>query len=393
MNSQDIATCPICHGSDRVSFLEIKQLPLYCNLLWPDQEAAINCQRGDIHLSICSQCGFIWNSSFDPKVLIYSQTYENSLHYSRQFQAYADLLAQRLVEKYQLYGKKIIEIGCGKGDFLASLCQLGGNSGVGFDKSYVPNKCHSELELTFVQDFFGEKYSFYQSDFICCRQVLEHIEKPLDFLRMIKQVSARKHPVQTFFEVPNAAFVFEHLSVWDIIYEHCNYFSCLSLKYLFQKAGYLVQGVAEEFDGQFLSIEAIASTQVTNVPAADPDELADLVNFLAGFRSKFEEKILACNSHLARFRQQNQRVAIWGAGSKGVTFLNLLESRDVVTCAVDINPQKQGKFVPGTGHPIVAPEALQREPVDVVMVMNPIYESEIRASLADVGLYPDFWGL
>jgi hypothetical protein len=56
---------------------------------------------------------------------------------------------------------------------------------------------------------------------------------------------------------------------------------------------------------------------------------------------------------------------------------------------VDINPHKQGKHVPGTGHPVVPPAVLREDPPDTVIVMNPIYREEIATLMADIGLGPE----
>jgi hypothetical protein len=60
-----------------------------------------------------------------------------------------------------------------------------------------------------------------------------------------------------------------------------------------------------------------------------------------------------------------------------------------VQAAVDINPYKQGKFTPGSGHPVIAPGALIEQPPDMVVVMNPIYVGEVRKALAALELYPE----
>ena len=73
----------------------------------------------------------------------YTQSYENSLHFSPGFQKFAADLADRLITRYNLRGKDVIDIGCGKGDFLKLICARGGNRGVGFDPSYVPDPADS----------------------------------------------------------------------------------------------------------------------------------------------------------------------------------------------------------------------------------------------------------
>jgi len=80
---------------------------------------------------------------------------------------------------------------------------------------------------------------------------------------------------------------------------------------------------------------------------------------------------------------------VWGAGSKGVSFVNLLEESRYVECLVDINPRKQGSYVPGTGHRVVAPQFLQEYQPDVVVLMNPVYLDEVRRLLAEMACAPE----
>lgn len=80
---------------------------------------------------------------------------------------------------------------------------------------------------------------------------------------------------------------------------------------------------------------------------------------------------------------------MWGGGSKAVTFAAAIGADlHMIAAAVDINPFKQGKYLPGTGQAVVAPEALVDQPPDVVIVMNPVYVDEIRENLAQLDLEP-----
>jgi len=79
------------------------------------------------------------------------------------------------------------------------------------------------------------------------------------------------------------------------------------------------------------------------------------------------------------------KVAIWGAGAKGATYLNMVDpNSELIEFAVDITPEKQGKFIPGTGHEIKPPEAL--EDIDVVLLMNPNYREENQMLLDEAGI-------
>jgi len=165
--------CPVCGDSRVERFFEIAQVPVHCNLLWPKRDDALSAPRGEIVLGFCHQCGHIYNMSFSPELMHYSEWYENSLHYSSRFQSYARAIAERLIDRYDLHNKEIIEIGSGQGDFLEMLCELGNNRGIGFDPGYVEsNRLPALQRVTFVQDYYSEQYARYQADLICCRQTL-----------------------------------------------------------------------------------------------------------------------------------------------------------------------------------------------------------------------------
>ena len=375
-------------SSENQVFFEMLEVPIYCNLLWSDQQAAKDCPKGDLKLAFCPQTGLIYNVAFDSSKLGYSQDYENSLHYSPRFQEYADRLAQGLIKDYDLHQKDIIEIGCGKGDFLISLCSLGENKGIGFDPTYVPREEHQAFteQVKFVQDFYSEDYKDYQADLICCRHTLEHVLDPSDLLKPLRKAIGDRLNTAVFFEVPNALYTFQELAVWDIIYEHCCYFTPTSLAYAFIDHGFEVKNKRTEFEEQFLCLEAVPVAENVSFPEQHQQEIESLSQDLATFSSKFATLVQTWTEKLRQINQAGQKIVLWGAGSKGVTFLNILKCGDLVEYIVDLNPRKQGMYVPGTGQKIVPPEFLQDYHPDLVIVMNPIYEEEIRQMILDMGL-------
>ncbi len=374
--------CVICASSETEYFVTVPQVPVLCNILWPSKEEARNVRRVDIQLAFCHHCGHIWNPNFDPALMDYSQVYENSLHFSPRFQQFAAELAQTLVERHELYQKAIVEISCGKGDFLRLLCELGGNTGYGFDPSYVGETTVTlpRGEVRFIQDFYSEQYRDYPADFLCCRHTLEHIETPRNFLHMIRDAIGER-TIPFYFEVPNVRFTLRDLAIWDIIYEHCAYFSADSLHYLFAQNGFQVTDVQPTYEGQFLYIEALPSTAPAPTTAAQT-LTADVREFAERYRQKMADEA----AKLAAIQAAGQKAVIWGTGSKGITFLNMLQSETIIEYAVDLNVRKQGKYVTGTGQEIVAPEFLQRYQPDVIIVMNPIYMAEIQQMVADLGV-------
>ena len=87
--------------------------------------------------------------------------------------------------------------------------------------------------------------------------------------------------------------------------------------------------------------------------------------------------------------QAGRRLVLWGAGSKGVTFLTSLKlSTSVLPYVVDLNPRKVNLFVPLTGQQVVGPQFLKNyRPTDII-IMNSLYRREIKTQLAKMGLSP-----
>lgn len=377
------AVCPVC-GSENVSpFFDLPNVPTHCNVLLATREDALAVSRGDIKLVFCHACGHIYNGVFDPGLMTYTQQYENSLHFSPRFQEFAGELAEGLTERHHLHNKVVIDVGCGKGDFLRLISRLGPNKGYGFDPSFVPSENgENSGDVTFIQDFYSEKYSNYHADLICCRHVLEHIKEPCQFVANIRRAADQSNRAIVYFEVPNALFILRDLSVWDIIYEHCGYFTPNSLVRLFQNCQFEILRHDEAYGGQFLSLEAMLNRDHVEPRAVSTDySIHHLEQLTEEFSQRYRERLTYWTYMLEELIDQGQRVVLWGAGSKGVTFLNAVPKANVISNVVDINPRKQGMFIAGTGQKIVSAEFLQKNPPDCVLVMNRLYETEIRKML------------
>jgi SAM-dependent methyltransferase len=386
------STCPVCGSGVTEPFFETGPVPVLCNVLWDSKDAALKAPTAQIRLAFCPNCGHAFNLTFDPTLLEYAQGYENSLHFSPSFQQHATTLAAHLIDRHNLRGKDIIEIGSGQGDFLRMLCSTGGNHGVGFDPSYAPESGGEPEDGTvrFVRDLFSRAYSDVKADFICCRHVLEHVPDPRALLNTVHDTMARRPASTAYFEVPNAHFTLHDLGIWDLIYEHYSYFSAASLSYLFTSAGFRLLDLAESFGGQFLGIEVALGNASGESTPPEPLPIEDLAPDVGSFARRYARKVNLWASYVARLVREGRRPVAWGTGSKGVTFLNVLNARDTIEVAVDINPRKHGLHVPVTGQQVVPPTYLRQYRPDAVIVMNPIYLDEIRHTCSDMGIRPEF---
>lgn len=374
--------CPVCKSADLEKIYEAHSAPVYCNLLWNDRQSAVNCPKGSIWLQYCRRCGYIFNSDFDTELLDYDVEYENSLHFSRKFETYAQSLAERLVDHYNLYDKKIIEIGCGRGDFLKLLCKLGDNHGIGFDPSYHEGTVDNDVSgnIIIIKDYYGGKYSSLEPDFILARQTVEHIPDPVKFLRTILATTGNK-PIPLFIEVPNMVYTLKNMFIWDIIYEHYSYFTPISMNALLAMSGYNASLISDEFGGQFMGAHAIPGE----------GEIIDGSIFekeVDRFKCRYSEWISEWKAQVKKDTGDGKNIVVWGSGSKGVTFLNILGMGSGIQYAVDINPRKNSKYIAGTGQIIISPQQLVDIKPDIVLIMNPLYEQEIRSTLANLNIDP-----
>jgi hypothetical protein len=169
--------------------------------------------------------------------------------------------------------------------------------------------------------------------------------------------------------------------VWDFFYEHCSLFTGHSLTTACEAVGFTVEEVRHVFGGQYLWLEAV------NRPPArvtrDAEQIPQQARQFAAAEAEKSARWRAAIRELA----SSQRLALWGAAAKGTTFANMIDpDREYFACLVDINPAKQGGYVIGTGHPIVAPAELAAQGVTAAVLLNPNYKDEVETLLRELGL-------
>jgi SAM-dependent methyltransferase len=381
--------CPACGSTTLTAFFEEGNVPTNSCLLLDDPAEASGFPRGELRIAFCDTCGFITNTAFVPGRAEYSQRYEETQGFSPKFMEFAATLARRWVVGYDLAERTVLEIGCGKGEFLLEMARAGAGHCIGIDPGVHPERLDdpAAADIEWVVDFYDERYTHLDADVVICRHTLEHIPNVAEFMTTIRNSIGDRPDTVVLFELPDVQRVLDEVAFWDVYYEHCSYFSLGSLARLFRRTGFEVVELSLEYDGQYLLIAARPST----VPAAGeplPEE-NDLDRLRAGvdhFRSGYDELVTGWRKRFATLTAEGGSAVIWGSGSKGVSFISNLALGDELAAAVDINPHKWGKFMVGSQHEIVAPEALRQISPDLVVAMNPIYLDEIGASLTDVGV-------
>lgn len=385
-------TCQACGSAELESFYELHDVPAHSCLLLPTRAEALAFPRGDIELVFCHDCGFIGNVRFDIGLNQYSAAYEETQAFSPRFLRFLDEICNDQIRKFGLGpGLTALEIGCGKGEFLTTLCELCGCNGIGIDPGYRQerNKSSATERMKFIVDLYGPPYAYLQAEYVACRHTLEHIAPVHEFVRLVRETIGNRHHVNVFFELPDMERVLEQGIFWDIYYEHCTYFTRGSLARLFRTEGFDVQGLYKAYDGQYLMLEAKPADGPTAATLPQEDDLASTAALVKKFKPEVDNRLREIAAAARRWRQAGKKVAIWGSGSKCVALISSLQLDDELQAIVDINPHKHGKFLAGSGREIVGPDALTTLRPDAVIIMNSIYTQEIRHELATRGLQPE----
>ncbi|HSK38520.1 MAG TPA: hypothetical protein VK943_02025, partial [Arenibaculum sp.] len=133
------------------------------------------------------------------------------------------------------------------------------------------------------------------------------------------------------------------------------------------------------YDDQYLMIEAMpAPAGGDGAGSFEPAGIdADWRRRVDRFARLVPQVLDDWRAGLAQGHRRGLRTLLWGGGSKAVAFLTTLGAGDEIAAAVDINPLKRGTFLAGTGHPVIGPQDVAGLAPDRIVIMNPIYVSEV----------------
>lgn len=327
-------------------------LPIFQNRMYDSPDEARNCPKADICLVEDMETGLVFNSAFDPSVMDYDSTYQNDQGTSTLFRSHLDSVAD-LIETH-MGRTSLVEVGCGKGTFLELLLRRGVDVS-GLDPTYEGKNPRVRKE------YFSEGLGL-RGDGLILRHVLEHIQDPVAFLRRLGVANGGQGLI--YIEVPSFDWICRKRAWFDIFYEHVNYFRLSDFDRIFGR----IIHADTSFSGQYLRI--IGDLATIRTPARDS---ADVPSFPSDFISRLSSETQM---------EVDGLTVVWGGASKGVIF-SLLRERagHPVDRVIDINPEKQGRYLPATGLRVMSPaEGLDGLPRGTTIhVMNPNYLQEIQA--------------
>lgn len=373
--------CPCC-GNKKSRFLfRACSIPVMANRLYRTREEARAVLREDISLVRCDTCGAVWNCDYSSEKLSYDGQYDNSQDLGRQYQAHFEQMIDFLSSHVELKGKKVLEIGCGKGRFLTALAKETGCMACGIDPSYLGPEKSADGLCAFVKKAYdqAQAQSLGEGTFDCVimRSVFEQLPNPGEMMRNVA-FNLRKGG---YLYVEGLEFqrLLEQRSILDLSYERYTYFTHQSLTRLMSDVGIWQRSFISSFGGQYIAVLGQKSTDPTDLMACD-------VQSVSASDSWITDQDLIQSAKRLEELSKDGGIALWGAANRGVMFCNLLDVEETrIDCVADILPQKQGGFLPGSGHQIVAPVEVKTRGIKWVIVANKNYEAEIRKQLQDMG--------
>jgi 2-polyprenyl-3-methyl-5-hydroxy-6-metoxy-1,4-benzoquinol methylase len=350
------ARCRICERE-----LFDRPLARYANMprvaqFLPDA-SNLDADRGlDLVVCQCSGCGLVQLNS---EPVHYYKDVIRAAGLSPEMRAFREAQFGGFVSRFSLAGKKAIEIGCGRGEYLSVLDAAGVIAhGLEHAADSVAACVANGLRVTrgFVEKA-DHALPDAPYDAFMILNFLEHLPHPNAMLRGIRNNLCDGGV--GIVEVPNFDVILRERQFAEFMSDHLLYFTAGTLTTALTINGFDVLECTEQFHGYLLSAVVRKRGPVD----------------LSAFHTQQARQRDDLHAYIHRFGPR--RVAIWGAGHQALAIMALLDLGGSIRYVVDSAPFKQGKFTPATHIPIVPPETLQSDPVDAVIVIAGGYSDEV----------------
>lgn len=326
----------------------------------PDAAMLADDRGMDLELCQCPGCGLAQLRN-DP-VPYYREVIRASA-FSPAMRGFREQQFRDFVQRHGLAGRRLLEVGCGRGEYLALLRQAGADA-CGLEAGAAAAAACLEAGLPVQQGFVADascRLAGAPFAGFCIMNFLEHLPAPVASLRGV--AANLEADAVGLVEVPNFDMILRRQLFSEFISDHLLYFTRATLATTLGLSGFEVLAWREVWQDYILSAE-VRRCRPLDLRSFG-EQQAQLTRELAAYVARFGER----------------QVAVWGAGHQALAVLALAGLGGRIRYVVDSAPFKQGRYTPATHLPIVAPEMLRRDPVAAVIVMAAAYSDEVAATL------------
>lgn len=319
-----------------------------------------------LNIHQCSGCGLVQLNSAPVdyfKEVITVATLSEKARQSRLIQM------KELVDKFSLRGKKVLDVGSGKGEMLDVL-EESGMQATGLEASLDSVEIGQSAGRRMVHGYIGDisKISGGPFDAFICLNYLEHLPFPGIVIRNIYNNCSAD--AVGFATVPNLEYLLKTKCFYEFVADHISYFTKQTLIHAFEGHGFDV-------------LDCLTINEDNDIAAVVQKK--KVLNITGQF-CEVEALIDEMRKIVADYKTKNKKVAVWGAGHRTLALISLGRLTDLAYI-VDSAKSKQGKFSPVSHLNIVPPRHLKNESVDLVIVMVPgLYPDEVLKTIEDMDL-------
>ena len=390
-----LPTCRFCNAK-LISFCDLGQSPL-SNAFLGKSQLQTKETFYPLHAYVCEVCYLVQLEEFEsPKNIFTNYAYFSS--YSKTWLKHCQQYTNQVISRFKLdYNKKVIEIASNDGYLLKyfkeekipvlgiepaeNVAQVAESSGIPTIKSFF----NSEL----AQNLKAENK---QADLLICNNVLAHVPNLNDFIAGLKILLKPKGVITL--EFPSLIKLIEQNQFDTIYHEHFSYFSFLTVERIFSHHGLTLFDVDElDTHGGSLRIyvqhqentENTTSENVPHVKLMEKNGGLERIGSYLSFIKQVEETKRKLYSFLAEKKQIGKSIAAYGAPAKGNTLLNYCNiGTDLIDYTVDLNPGKQGCYLPGTHIPIFHPDKIKETKPDYLLILPWNIKNEIMEQMRHI---------
>jgi SAM-dependent methyltransferase len=393
--------CRFCATPLTHTLVDLGDQPLANSYLTPEALAAGTEQSFPLHARVCPACFLVQVDDVVPAEAIFDHDYAYFSSFSPSWVAHALRYAQAMVERLSLGPDSlVVEIASNDGYLLQHFVALDVPV-LGIEPAGATAEAARARGVETEVAFFNEETAVrlaargVRADLMAANNVLAHVPDISGFVAGFRHV-LKPEGVLTF-EFPHLLNLIEQVQFDTIYHEHFSYLSLLAVEAVLQAGG------LRPFDVELLPTHggslrlfcchAGAGFQDTAALAALREREAaaglDQIATYEGFTPRVEAVRASFLDFLRTAQAEGRRVAAYGAAAKGNTFLNYCGvTAPQIVAAFDANPVKQGRYLPGSHVPVLAPDAAGDVRPDYLLILPWNLQAEIRQQLA----YIADWG-
>jgi hypothetical protein len=393
--------CRHCAQDLRLPFLDLGSAPPSNAYL---SEAALHGPETwyPLRLLVCEACWLVQTEDHAGREQLFDADYAYFSSYSSSWLAHAKTYVQTMRERLSLSAQSCVAEVAANDGYLLQYVREAGVPCYGIEPTASTAAAARARGIEIVERFFGVALARElaaagrQADLTAANNVLAHVPDINDFVGGFA-VLLKAQGVATF-EFPHLLRMVQECQFDTAYHEHYSYLSLTAVQRIFAANGLQVFDV-EELPTHGGSLRVFAQRSDAGrrpvtpaVPALLAREQAAGMTtpaFYAGFQHEAERIKRELLAFLLQAKREGLKVGAYGAAAKGNTLMNFAGVRsDLLPYVVDLNPAKQGKYMPGSRIPIVSEDHLRRDRPDRVLILPWNLRAEITAQLA----YIREWG-